>query len=190
MIAKLKAYLYNNERAKFLANGAYVYLIHLLHGFLNVMPGFIRNRVFRLMLRRAGSPIYFDYGVYIKFPWLVDIGDNVSLNRGIELYADFFGGNDIVIGSNVIIAPNVRFHAADHDLSGDVFSHTGKPIRVADNVWIGAAAIILPGVSIGEGAVVGAGSVVTRDVPANAIVAGNPARVIRDRDESSAEQLP
>ncbi|MEH6582660.1 MAG: DapH/DapD/GlmU-related protein [Halioglobus sp.] len=189
MIASIKAYLFSNERAKFLANGLYVYLIHVLHLLLGVMPGFVRNFVFRSLLHKAGTPIYFDYGVYIKFPWLVEIGDNVSINRGVEFYSDFFGGNSIVIGSDVIIAPNARFHAADHDLSGSSFSHSGKTIRVGDNVWIGASAIILPGVSIGDGAVVGAGSVVTRDVPENTVAVGNPARVIKTRDYRPATEL-
>jgi maltose O-acetyltransferase len=182
----IKKYLLDNQTTKFLANSGYVYLIQLLHVLLNLMPGFVRNFVFKLLLKKAGRRIYFDYGVYIKFPWLVEIGNDVSINRGVEFYSDFFGGNKIIIGSDVIIAPNVRFHAADHELSGTDYTHSGKTIHVGDNVWIGAAAIILPGVSIGDRAVIGAGSVVSRDIPADTVAAGVPARVIKNREFAPA----
>jgi len=187
MIQSLKRYLLANPRLKFLANASYVYLIHMLHLLLNLLPGIIRNFIFRLLINKAGRPIYFNYGVYLKFPWLIEIGDNVSINRGVEFYPDFVGGSKIIIGSNVIIAPNVRFHAADHDLHDAALQHSGGTIRVGDGAWIGAGAIILPNVTIGNGAVVGAGSIVTRDVPDRAVVAGNPARGIRQRPDAHSE---
>ena len=88
----------------------------------------------------------------------------------------------IEIGHNVQIAPMVQLYTALHPLVPDERRsglESAKPIRIGDDVWIGGGAIILPGVSVGNAAVIGAGSVVTHDVPARTVVAGNPARVIR-----------
>lgn len=171
--------LYNNQKIKLMANSAYVYFIFLLHLFLNLMPSFLRVLVFRILLRRCGKNISIDHNVYIKFPWLVEIGDTVSINRGVEIYSDFFSKSIVKIGSGVRIAPNVRIHASGHELESGKFLHKGGVISIEDNVWIGAGAYILQGVSIGEGAVVAAGSVVTKDVAPRTIVGGVPAKFIK-----------
>jgi maltose O-acetyltransferase len=85
----------------------------------------------------------------------------------------------VLIGSNVRIAPNVKFHAAGHDPDDPLLMENGGDIIVGDDVWIGAGALILQGVHIGRGAVIAAGSVVSRDVPEHCIAGGVPARVIR-----------
>jgi maltose O-acetyltransferase len=85
-----------------------------------------------------------------------------------------------------MIGPNVQIYTAAHDLQAKARNQgweVAKSITVEDNVWIGGSAILLPGVKIGENAVVGAGAVVSRNVPANTIVAGNPARVIREIEQ-------
>ncbi|MFC1698983.1 acyltransferase [Candidatus Omnitrophota bacterium] len=178
----LNNFLFRNEVRKRIANQLYVYIIHLVHLILNVMPGFIRNVCFCALLRKAGRHVFFDYNIYIKFPWLVEMGDNVSINRGVEFYPDYAGRHKIVLGSGVYVAPHVRFYAAGHDLS-DFSQHQGGEIKVGNQVWIGAGAIILPGVYIADGSVVGAGSVVTKDVPPNTVVAGIPGREIKSRPE-------
>ncbi len=131
----------------------------------------------RQLLTRSEPDVYFDRQVYVKFPWLVRIGRGTSVNRGVEFYADFQNSKGIVIGKRCYVAPNVRFHAAGHDLE-DMTQHVGDDIRVGDDVWIGAGAIILPGVTIGNRAVVAAGAVVARDVAETATVGGVPARPI------------
>jgi acetyltransferase-like isoleucine patch superfamily enzyme len=178
----LKGFLYRHHLAKLTANHAYVYLIHLVHVVLDLMPWFVRNFCLRALLARAGRSVYFDHRVYIKFPWLVEIGDRASINRGVEFYPDFFGGHRIVLGRNVRVGPNARFHAAGHDIADAAYRHTGGTIRVGDDVWIGAGALLLPGVTVGDRSVIGAGSVVTRDVPADAVAVGVPARVVRRRE--------
>lgn len=86
----------------------------------------------------------------------------------------------ITLEEGVFIGPNVNLitenHAEEPELRHNVY---GRPILIRRNAWIGACSVVLPGVTIGENAIVGAGSVVTHDVPADTIVAGNPARVIR-----------
>ncbi len=109
------------------------------------------------------------------------VGRNVFVNQGCTLMD--IGGIDI--GDDVLIGPNVSLITAGHPLapSRRRAGITAAPIDVGRNVWIGAAAVILQGVTIGEGAVVGAGSVVSRDVPPATLVAGAPARVVRQLDD-------
>lgn len=180
MKSRLNRFLFKNPTRSRIFNHLFVYIIHITHMILNVMPGPIRNLGFRLLLARVGRNTFFDYNVYVKFPWLVEIGDEVSINRGVEFYPDFQGGHKIVIGNDVRIAPHVRFYASGHNLA-DISQHLGKAIIVEDHVWIGAQAIILPGVVIGHNAVIGAGSVVTDDIPPWSIAAGVPAQIIKTR---------
>lgn len=105
----------------------------------------------------------------------------------------FVDNNRIDIGSNVLIASDVKIYTATHtvDVEGRTNSPENKkasgcfcrtysrPIKIEDNVWIGGGAILLPGVTIGNSSVVGAGSVVTRSIPANCVAVGNPCRVIK-----------
>lgn len=107
-------------------------------------------------------------------PHMVKIGANVAIMNNCLMMAA--GG--ITLEDHVMIAANVQLISNNHDLE-DRMVITCKPVVIRRNAWIGAGATILPGVEIGENAVVGAASVVTRDVPANVIVAGNPARLIR-----------
>ncbi len=105
------------------------------------------------------------------------IGKNSIVNQNCRL--DNRGG--IEIGENVSISPHVHILTADHDLASPGFEGSERPVRLGDRVFIGSRAIILPGVTLGEGCAVGAGSVVTKDVAPGAIVAGVPAKVIGQR---------
>lgn len=119
----------------------------------------------------------------------IAIGDGTFINRGAYIRAE------TRIGRNVNIGPNVMLLTDAHEIS-DVGRRAGsgsfKPIVVEDGVWIGGGATILGGVTLHRGAVVGAGAVVTRDVPADTIVAGNPAKVVRElnplRDEGTVQR--
>lgn len=116
-------------------------------------------------------PLRCDYGYQIH------IGARSFINYG----AVFLDVATITIGADVQVGPNVQFLTATHPLEAAARRakwESAKPIAIADNVWLGGGVIILPGVSIGENTVVGAGAVVTKDVPANVVAAGNPARVI------------
>lgn len=107
----------------------------------------------------------------------IKIGDNSVINTRCHL--DSRGG--IIIGSNVAIASDVIILTADHDLSTVEFVGRSKQVLINDFVWIGTRATILPGINLGEGAVVGAGSVVTKNVDPYTFVAGVPAKFIKDR---------
>ena len=178
--------VWSRPRTKRWLNNAYVYAVHLLHLLLDIAPWFVRNGIWRLLLAECGRGVFFDHRVYIKFPWLVSIGSDVSINRGAEFYSGMREGSRIRIGSNVRIAPNVRFHAAGHDPDHPELADNGADIVVEDGAWIGAGALVLQGVRIGRGTVVAAGSVVTRDLPPNVIAGGIPARVLRARGNDNA----
>jgi len=108
-----------------------------------------------------------------------NIGENSVVNQRCRL--DNRGG--ISIGENVSISEQVIILTADHNVDSAEFEGRSKPVTIGDYVWIGTRVIILPGVSIGKGALVAAGAVVTKDVMPYAIVGGVPARVIRMRSE-------
>jgi maltose O-acetyltransferase len=117
-------------------------------------------------------PLWCDYGYQIT------IGARTFINYGAVL----LDVAPITIGADVQVGPNVQFLTATHPVEAAARRakwESAKPITIGDNVWLGGGVIILPGVSIGENAVVGAGAVVTKDMPANVVVVGNPARVIR-----------
>lgn len=180
-MASLEDSLWAKPRTKRMLNHAYVYAIQLLHFALDLAPWFVRNAAWRMLLAECGPGVYFDHRVYVKFPRLLSMGHDVSVNRGAEFYCSLRDRSRIRIGSNVRIAPNVRFHAAGHDPDHPDFADTGADIVVEDDCWIGAGALVLQGVTIGRGSVVAAGSVVTRDVPPFSIAGGVPARTLRAR---------
>lgn len=120
--------------------------------------------------------------VVIRPPFYCDYGYNLSVgaNTFMNFNCVILDVLPVRIGADCQIGPAVQIYTADHPLDPDLRRsglESGRPVTIGDNVWIGGGAIILPGVTVGDNAVVGAGSVVTRDVPAGAVVVGNPARV-------------
>src|SRR5690606_2678022 len=133
--------------------------------------------------------------VWIEPPFQCDYGSNIHLGQSV-----FFNFNCVIldcaqveIGDNVLIGPAVQIYTATHPLDATVrrtWLESARPVRIEDDVWIGGGAIINPGVTIGARSVIGAGSVVTRDIPPDVFAAGNPCRVIRQlTDEQSAEEV-
>lgn len=120
---------------------------------------------------------------YAEITPLISIGNNSGIGRYSMLQGE------ITIGNGVMIGPYCLIYTCNHntkDLSVPMFKQgmdVMKPVVIEDDVWIGGRVIILPGVHIGTGAIIGAGAVVTKDVPEYAIVAGNPAKIIRYRSE-------
>ena len=112
----------------------------------------------------------------------VHVGRNVVFNFGCRFVDDA----DITIGDNTMLGPGVCISTAEHPLSPELRRNGlqyNKPVHIEDNVWIGAGAVILAGVTIGRNAVIGAGSVVTKDIPADSLALGIPAKVIRSISE-------
>jgi maltose O-acetyltransferase len=132
------------------------------------------------LLREAFASV--GQGANIRPPFHCDYGYNIAIGAGVFINFNcvILDVVKVTIGDGTQIGPNVQILTADHPrdpaarATGQEF---GRPIAIGRNVWIGGGAIILPGVTIGEDALIGAGSVVTRDVPARATVVGNPARL-------------
>lgn len=120
----------------------------------------------------------------VSTPFCCEFGANIEIGRHsyINFNVTMLDVGPILIGDNVMIAPNVQIYTATHDedpLLRRDWSVYGKPVVIGDDVWIGGGAIICPGVSIGARSIIGAGAVVTRDIPADSVAVGNPARVVR-----------
>lgn len=117
-------------------------------------------------------PFFCDYG------WNIRAGDNLYMNAGCVV----LDCAAISIGANVLMGPGVHIYAATHP-TDPAIRRTGRelaaPVSIGDDVWIGGGAILCPGVAIGDGTTIAAGSVVVRDIPAGVIAAGNPCRVLR-----------
>jgi acetyltransferase-like isoleucine patch superfamily enzyme len=142
-----------------------------------------RTRLYTRVLGNCGQDCTIKDGVTIKAPGSLTIGDRVSVNQGCFINAR----GKVTIGSDVRIAHSVTIMSVNHR-----FSDTQQPIHkqgvdngsvhIGDDVWIGSRSVILPGVRVASGAVVGAGSVVTKDVPTMSVVGGNPAKLLRVRE--------
>lgn len=132
-------------------------------------------------------------GCYIEPPlhanWAgrhVHLGKNVYANFNLTLVDD----NDIYIGDNTMLGPNVVISAAGHPVHPELRSRGAQfniPVHIGKNCWLGAGVIVLPGITIGDNTVVGAGSVVTKDLPANVVAVGNPCRILREIGEHDME---
>nr|WIE93730.1 sugar O-acetyltransferase [Mesorhizobium sp. WSM4875] len=125
-------------------------------------------------------------GARIEAPFHCAYGFNLFLGEGAFLNAGctILDTAPVKIGRRTLLGPNVQIYCAEHhrEAAGRLAGlEIAKSVTIGDNAWIGGSAVILAGVSIGEGAIVGAGAVVTRDVPANATVVGNPARMVTRR---------
>jgi maltose O-acetyltransferase len=130
------------------------------------------------LLGSVGKDLYIEPPFFCDYGYNIIAGENVFINYNCCILDVM----PVVLGNNVMIAPNVQIYTATHPLeakarnSGREFA---KPITIGDNVWIGGGAIICPGVKIGNGSVIAAGAVVVKDVPNNVLVGGNPARVLK-----------
>jgi maltose O-acetyltransferase len=141
-----------------------------------------RHAIFQQLLGKIGKNSLIEPPFYCTYGENIHIGDHVFLNSLCYI----IDNNVVHIGNHVSVGPNVQIYTAAHLLQAEARNQgleETRPITIEDNVWIGGGAILLPGVRIGRNAVVGAGAVVTRSVPENYIVAGNPAKVIREIEQ-------
>ena len=138
------------------------------------------EEVHEFMGRILDKPL--DESTTVLPPLYIDYGKPVTIGKRcfIQQCCTFFGRGGIEIGDDVFIGPKCNLITINHDVNPDNRSATyGKSIKIEDKVWLGINATILPGVTLGYGCIVGANSVVTKDVPPMTIVAGNPARIIK-----------
>ena len=146
-----------------------------------------RLRLLKELIPNAGE------GLWLQPPFYCDYGYNIKLGEKV-----FFNFNCVVldvaqvtIGSRTLFGPNVQIYTATHPIDHKIRAsglEFAKPITIGEDVWVGGSAVICPGVTIGDRSVIGAGSVVTRDIPADVFAAGNPCRVIRQLTEGEQAQ--
>jgi maltose O-acetyltransferase len=143
----------------------------------------IRGVICRNIFRSTGRNVNVERGAHFGWGSEVIIGDSSRIGTNCQVPANVRIGSDVMIGPDVlIVAQNHKYDSIEIPmrLQGNMPPY---PVTIEDDVWIGARVIILPGVTVHMGAIIGAGAVVTKDVPSYAICAGNPARVVKYRNE-------
>lgn len=147
-----------------------------------------RGRILRELLGSIGENVTVDTPFYCDYGSNIFIGNDVIIN----INCTFVDNKPIRIGNQALIASNVQIYTATHPVlpkeryvsdwkekKTDYYRTYASPVEIKDNVWIGGGSIILPGVTIGENSVIGAGSVVNRSIPANCVAVGTPCKVMR-----------
>lgn len=141
-----------------------------------------RASIIKELFGKVGKQFNIESDFWCDYGYNIEVGENFYVNHNCVM----LDCNKIKFGDNVLIAPNCGFYTAGHPL--DVESRVkwleyAYPITVGNNVWFGANVSVMPGVTIGDNTVIGAGSVVTKDIPSNVLAYGNPCRVIREITE-------
>lgn len=144
-----------------------------------------REKIIRKLFGRTGKSFLIEQPFFCDYGYNIEIGENFYMNVNCVI----LDGAKVVFGDSVFIAPNCGFYSAGHPLDVEQRNkglEYAYPIRIGNNVWIGAGVSVLPGVSIGDNSVIGAGSVVNKDIPSGVLAVGNPCKVIRvlNPDES------
>ncbi|WP_193106453.1 DapH/DapD/GlmU-related protein [Brachybacterium sp. FME24] len=149
----------------------------------------MKRKYYSSVLARCGARLTVCHGATLRYPERIHVGDDVYINRRAIVTAR----ETVKIGDNVLIGPNVVIDSGDH-----IFADTDRPIwrqgfrnspvEIGQNVWLGANVTVLKGVSIGRGSVIGAGAVVTRDIPEYSVAHGVPAVVVRSRATMEMEK--
>lgn len=138
------------------------------------------------LFRYCGERVNVEKGANFYTGWEIEIGDDSSLGIDCMIPYDLKVGKDVMMGPYVVIVGDSHKFSSTHIPMRLQGIKEYQPVRIEDDVWIGARAIILPGLKIGHGAIIGAATVVTKDVPPYAICVGNPGRVIKYRTEHNS----
>lgn len=141
-----------------------------------------RTRIIRQLFAATGEKFFVEIPFHCDYGFNIEIGEDFFCNNNCTL----LDCNKIIIGDHVLFAPNVGIYTAGHCIDPELRLNKQEfsaPVKIGNNVWIGANASVLPGVTIGDDVVIGAGSVVTNDIPDRCVAVGNPCRVIRPVNE-------
>lgn len=138
-----------------------------------------RAEILSRLLGRIGENVTILPDFHCQNGYNIIIGDNVTINFNCTL----MDNTEIIIGNNVLIGPNTSLYTVNHAINPDERRKgvcVNQPIRLGNGVWLGGNVVVMPGVTIGDNTIIGAGSVVTRSIPSNVVAAGNPCRIIRE----------
>lgn len=160
----------------------------LIHDFNMSRPSEVqyREEIIRKVFAEVGENCYIEPPFHANWGCNMHVGKNFYSNFNLTVVDDA----DIYIGDGVMIAPNVVIATGAHPICPELRERIYQynlPVHIGNRVWIGAGAIILPGVTIGDDSVIGAGSVVTKDIPSGVVAVGNPCRVLREINEHDYE---
>ena len=147
---------------------------------------FVRSFLLRLFGAEVARGVVLKPGIRVKYPWLLSVGNHAWI--GEDVWIDNLA--PVIVGANACISQGAYLCTGSHDWSDPAFGLRLGPIKVEDGAWIGARTMICPGVRIEECAVAAAGSIVTKNIPAFEIHAGNPARFVRIRQILNQEKPP
>lgn len=152
----------------------------LCHEFNNLKPSNSdeRNLLIKKIIPNSKENIHIESAFWCDYGYNIFVGENFYSNHNLVI----LDGAKVTFGDNIFMGPNCSFYTAGHPFDVDQRNaglEYAKPITVGNNVWFGGNVVVLPGVSIGDGAVIGAGSVVTKDIPENVLAVGNPCKVVK-----------
>lgn len=136
------------------------------------------NEIIKKLFSKIGNDFMIMPNFYCDYGFNIEIGEKFYSNHNLVI----LDANKVTFGNNVQIGPNCGFYTSGHPLDKDERRNVefAKPITVGNDVWIGGNVCVMPGVTIGDNTVIGAGSVVTKDIPSNVVAVGNPCRVIKE----------
>lgn len=143
----------------------------------------LRKEIMESLFRKVGQNVWIEPDFHCEFGKNITIEDNVYINFGCVI----LDCGEVVIGANTLIGPNIGIYSLNHAIDAEERIQGGciaKPVHIGKNVWLGGDVKILAGVSIGDNTVIGAGSIVTKNIPSNVIAAGNPCKVLRNITEA------
>lgn len=145
-----------------------------------------RYEILKSILGDCPEKVFIENPVHMSYGSHVHLGEYFYANFNMVIVDDM----DVYIGDRVMVGPNVTICTTGHPVYPqyrEMVAHYSLPIHIGNNVWIGANSVILPGVTVGDNTVIGAGSIVTRDIPANVVAVGNPCRVMREINDRDRE---
>lgn len=135
-----------------------------------------KNEIIRKLFKNVKTKFCIEQNFWCDYGYNISIGENFYSNHNLVI----LDAAKVEFGDNVFIGPNVSFYTAGHPIDVEKRNkglEYAKPIKVGNNVWLGGNVVVLPGVTIGDNVTIGAGSVITKDIPSNSVAYGNPCKV-------------
>lgn len=137
-----------------------------------------RNEIIKELFSKTGNEFMIMPNFYCDYGFNIEIGENFYSNHNLVI----LDANKVTFGNNVQIGPNCGFYTSGHPIDKETRrkAEFAKPITIGNDVWIGGNVCVMPGVTVGDNTVIGAGSIVTKDIPSNVVAVGNPCKVIKE----------